>query len=107
MTSIDRTAYPTFKRMTSRDLAEAFTPSEEEIEWARDKTSTDGHLLALAVWLKSYRRLGYFPKLEDVPDVVVGHVRDALKVSVDVVPEVDADRTAKRGTGIWSANGWA
>jgi hypothetical protein len=41
--------------------------------------------LALAVWLKSYRRLGYFPKLEDVPDVVVGHVRDTLKVSVDVV----------------------
>ena len=96
MTSIDRTAYPTFKRMTSRDLAEAFTPSEEEIEWARDKTSTDGHLLALAVWLESYRRLGYFPKLEHVPDVVVGHVRDALKVSVDVVPEVDVDRTAKR-----------
>jgi len=96
VTSIDRTAYPTFERMAPRDLAKAFTPSGEEIEWARDKTSTDAHLLALAVWLKSYRRLGYFPKLEDVPDLVVGHVRDALKLPVGIVPEVDADRTAKR-----------
>ena len=96
MTSIDRTAYPTFKRMAPRDLAEAFTPSDEEIDWARDKTSTDPHLLALAVWLTSYRRLGYFPKLADVPDVVVGHVRDALKLPDNVAPEVDANRTAKR-----------
>lgn len=96
MTSIDRTAYPTFKRMSSRDLTDAFTPSDDEIEWARDKTSTDPHLLALAVWLKSYRRLGYFPKLEDVPDAVVDHVRSALKLPGGVVAEVDAARTAKR-----------
>jgi hypothetical protein len=55
VTSIDRTAYPTFKRMAPRDLADTFTPSEHEIEWARDKTSTDAHLLALTVWLKTYR----------------------------------------------------
>lgn len=57
MTSIDRTAYPRFKRMiTTRELADSFTPSSEEIEWARDMTLSDPHLLALAVWLKSYRR---------------------------------------------------
>jgi uncharacterized linocin/CFP29 family protein len=39
VTSIDRTAYPTFKRMiTSRELADSFTPSGEEISWARDNT---------------------------------------------------------------------
>ena len=52
--------------ITTRELADSFTPSDEEIEWARDKTSTDPHLLALAVWLKCYRRLGYFPKLDEV-----------------------------------------
>ncbi|WP_369125377.1 DUF4158 domain-containing protein [Catenulispora pinisilvae] len=82
--------------MAPSDLAEAFTLSNEEIDWARDKTSTDPHLLALAVWLATYRRLGYFPKLEDVPDVVVGLVRDALKLPDVVAPEVDANRTAKR-----------
>ena len=39
MTSIDRTAYPRFKRMiTTRELADSFTPSSEEIEWAGDMT---------------------------------------------------------------------
>src|SRR5712691_8492539 len=54
------------------------------------------HLLALTVWLKSYQRLGYFPKLDEVPQVVVEHVREALGLPADVVAEVGATRTAKR-----------
>jgi len=54
VTSIDRTAYPRFKRMiTTRELAGSVTPSNEEIGWARDMTLSDPRLLALAVWLKS------------------------------------------------------
>ena len=42
LTSIDRTAYPRFKRtMSAREIADVFTPSAEEIEWARDKTTTE------------------------------------------------------------------
>jgi Domain of unknown function (DUF4158) len=86
VTSIDRTAYPRFKRMiTTRELADSFTPSNEEIEWARDMTLSDPHLLALAVWLKSYQRLGYFPKLDEVLQVVVEHVREALRLPADVI----------------------
>lgn len=97
MTSIDRTAYPRFKRViTARELAKSFTPSGEEIAWARELTVSDEHLLALTVWLKSYQRLGYFPKLDDVPDVVVEHVCDALRLPEDVSARVDAPRTAKR-----------
>ena len=40
--------------------------------------------------------LGYFPKLEEVPEAVVAHVREALRLPGTVVPEVDAARTAKR-----------
>jgi len=97
VTPIDRTAYPRFKRMImTRELADSFTPSNEEIEWARDMTLSDPHLLALAVGLKSYQRLAYFPKLDEVPQVVVEHVREALRLPADVVAEVDATRTAKR-----------
>src|SRR5260370_12339709 len=97
VTSIDRTAYPRFKRMiTTREVAGSFTPSNEEIEWARDMTLSDPRLLALTVWLKSYQRLGYFPKLDEVPQVVVEHVREALRLPADVVAEFDATRTAKR-----------
>jgi Domain of unknown function (DUF4158) len=95
--SIDRTAYPRFKRVVSaREVAESFTPSGDEIDWARTKTTTDGHLLALTVLLKSYQRLGYFPKLVDVPEPVVVHVRAVLGLAESVVASHDSDRTLWR-----------
>jgi hypothetical protein len=40
VTLIDRTAYPAFARVVSaRELAEPFTPTEAEIDWARGRTS--------------------------------------------------------------------
>ena len=53
-------------------------------------------MLALVVRLKSYQRLGYFPKLTDVPAVVVDQVRSALGLPDDVAAGTDANRTAKR-----------
>jgi hypothetical protein len=95
--SIDRTAYPRFKRVVSaQELAEAFAPTPDEVAWAREKTQSDPHLLALAVRLKAYQRLGYFPKLDDIPAVVVDTVRGVLDLPGGVSPETDADRTAKR-----------
>jgi hypothetical protein len=70
VTAIDRTAYPRFKRVVpERELVKAFTPTVAEVAWAREKTQNDQHLLALVVWLKSHQRLGYFPKLDEVPAV--------------------------------------
>lgn len=64
MASIDRTAYPRFKRVVSaREVAEAFAPTSAEAEWARGRTQTDQHFLALVVLVKCYQRLGYFPKI--------------------------------------------
>jgi hypothetical protein len=97
VTSVE-TAYPRFGRVVpGRELAESFTPVEDEIEWARARTDQDDrHLLALVVWLKSYQRLGYFPKVDDVPAVVVRHVRDSLGLAGDVELERPVERTAKR-----------
>ncbi len=97
MTSIDRTAYPSFARVVSaRELADAFTPAGDEVDWAREKTTTEQHLLALVVWLKCYQRLRYFPQLDEVPDSVVGHIRGRLGLSENVAAQVEANRTAKR-----------
>ncbi|MEV4364921.1 DUF4158 domain-containing protein [Nonomuraea sp. NPDC049625] len=74
MAPIDRTAYPRF----ARQLAEVFTPSAAEAEWMRGKTQDDQHLAALPVWLMACRRLGYFPKLKDVPAVVIEHIREMI-----------------------------
>ncbi|MEU9831816.1 DUF4158 domain-containing protein [Streptosporangium sp. NPDC048047] len=97
MASIDRTAYPRFARAVSaRELAEVFTPSTDEMEWARSKTQDDQHFLALLVWLKAYQRLGYFPKLADVPAVVTQRVRSVVGLPDDVVLAEAAERSAKR-----------
>lgn len=82
--------------MSARELAEVFTPSAAEVEWARGKTQDDQHLLALLVWLKAYQRLGYFPKLADVPAVVAEHIRGALGLPEQVVLADAAERSAKR-----------
>ncbi len=55
MTSVDRTAYPRFGRVVpGRELADAFTPTYAEAEWARSRIQDPEHLLALAVLLNSY-----------------------------------------------------
>ncbi|MFF0312149.1 Tn3 family transposase [Streptosporangium sp. NPDC004379] len=97
MASIDRTAYPRFTRAVSaRELAEVFTPSDGEVEWARGKTHDDQPLLALLVWLKAYQRLGYFPKLAEVPTVVAEHIRDVVGLPEGVVLAEAAERSATR-----------
>ena len=97
MASIDRTAYPRFKRVVSvRELAEAFTPVADEVEWARGRSQGEPNFLALVVLLKCYQRLGYFPKLADVPVVVINHVRTALGLADDVPAVHESDRTLWR-----------
>jgi hypothetical protein len=95
--SVERTAYPRFKRLVSdRELAEFFTATAEDVEWARRRARTPGHVFALVVMLKACGRLGYFPKLETVPKPSVEHVRAQLCLPGDVVLCHDAPRTAER-----------
>jgi hypothetical protein len=55
--SIDRTAYPRFKRSISvRELREAYSPSLDELEWARQMTDSDEALLSLTMCLKCCQR---------------------------------------------------
>ncbi|MFE4367782.1 DUF4158 domain-containing protein [Streptomyces sp. NPDC056835] len=104
MTSIERTAYPRFKRLiTARELHLFFSPSRDELEWAADATDCDEHLLALLLMLKSYRRMGCFPEMEDVPETVVDFVRRAVELPEGTLSVYRAERTAKRHRA-WSAS---
>ncbi|MEU1216379.1 Tn3 family transposase [Streptomyces sp. NPDC005790] len=101
MTSIERTAYPRFKRLiTAHELHLFFSPSRNELEWAADATDCDEHLLALLLMLKSYRRMGCFPTLEDVPEMVVDFVRRAVELPEGTLPVYRAERTAKHHRGL-------
>lgn len=94
MASIERTAYPRFRRVVSaRELAE-LTPTDEDVAWARARCRSDEHLLALVLSLRCFGRLGYFPRGEDVPAVVVDHVRRCLDLG-DGIAAACGTSTAK------------
>ena len=62
MPSLERTAYPRFGRIvTALELERSYTPTQEEIVWTRAMVRTPNHLLCLAVSLKCFQRLHYFP----------------------------------------------
>ena len=69
-------------------------PLPDEIEWARGRIGPMTHLLALVVSLKCFSRLGYFPRGEQVPEVVFEHVRDCLRLDERTIPDA-AERTAE------------
>ena len=87
VTSIERTAYPRLKRtVTAQELHAAFTPRAEEIAWAREKTRSDAHVLALVLLLKCYQRLGHFLALAEVPAGIIAYVRGCLDLGVKLRP---------------------
>ncbi|HEY5262041.1 MAG TPA: DUF4158 domain-containing protein [Solirubrobacteraceae bacterium] len=94
MASIERTAYPRFRRLvTARELA-SLSPTADEVAWARGQTRSDEHLLALVLSLSCFQRLGYFPRPGDVPVEVVEHVRRCLELPGGIVP-LRGSHTAK------------
>lgn len=97
MALVDRTAYPRLPRaVAARELAEVFTPTCEEVSWARAKSTTDQHCLTLLVLLKCYQRLGYFLRPEQIPAEVAEHVRDcAALTSAELVIDYDSARLVK------------
>ncbi|MBK3556780.1 Tn3 family transposase [Streptomyces sp. MBT56] len=101
MTSIERTAYPRFKRLiTAHELHLFFSPTRDELQWAADATDGDEHLLALLLMLKSYQRMGCFPALEEVPEQVVEFVRRQVELPEGTLPVYRAERTAKHHRGL-------
>lgn len=97
MASIERTAYPRFRKaVPARELHEVFTPSPAEVRWARETARTEANLLVLLVLLKGLQRLGYVPRLADVPVLVVVHLRSCLDLAEDVDLVAESERTVER-----------
>lgn len=94
MTSVDRTAYPRFTAVVSEhQLAESFTPAEDEKDWAEKKTQDNAGQAVLLTLLKYYRRLGYFLRADEFPVAITGHVGALLGVTIDLTDVSRAERT--------------
>ncbi|WP_405677250.1 DUF4158 domain-containing protein [Streptomyces sp. NBC_00048] len=96
MTSIERTAYPRFKRLVSaHELHLFFAPTRQEAAWAAERMDADGDQLALLLALKSYQQMGRFPRPEEYPEAVVDFVRRAVELP-EATPVRVGGRTAVR-----------
>jgi TnpA family transposase len=79
--SIERTAYPRFKAaFTSQELVDLYTPTPEELAFAQRQTSSPARQFSVLVLLKAFQRLGYFPKLAEVPPAILTHLRGCLQL---------------------------
>ena len=64
VTSIERTAYPQFRRLTTaRVLHVFFSPTEDEVAWARERTESPESLLALVTDLKCFQKMARSARL--------------------------------------------
>ena len=108
MASIERTAYPRFRRLvTAQDLA-FMSPAEDEVAWARARARSDEHLLALVLALSCFQRLGYFCTSRGVL-----RSRRSLWSTFVVVCGCRRERrryprlTRGSGSAGWCGSGWA
>jgi hypothetical protein len=97
MASIERTAYPRFKRNpTARELDSLYTPTEDEMDFARLVARKPQPRFGLLLLLKAFQRLGYFPAMDDIPVAMVQHIRAAAGVAAETTPIYAELRTLYR-----------
>ena len=85
MASIERTAYPRFKRNPSiRELEALYTPTDDEMHFARIIARKYQPRFGLLLLLKAFQRLGYFPAVDDIPATIVQHVRIAAGIDAEI-----------------------
>lgn len=97
MASIERTAYPRFKRTpTAEELNQLYTPTAEEIALAQKHAQAVGHQFTLLILLKAFQRLGYFPGLDEIPAAVITHIKHCLRLDESVIPGYEQSRMRYR-----------
>ena len=80
MISIDRTIYRHVKQnYITKELIEAYTPTEEERRFVDAMTRTAQHQLNLMLWIKLFPCLGYFPAVDEILSAIVVHITTDIK----------------------------
>jgi hypothetical protein len=97
MTSVERTAYPRFRRKPSvKELRELYTPTLADINFVNQTSRGPAQKFALMILLKVYQRLGYFPRPETIPGVIIGHIRASMNLDAKLVPDIASNHTLYR-----------
>ncbi|TCP62157.1 uncharacterized protein DUF4158 [Baia soyae] len=97
MASIERTAYPRLKkRYSNDDLRSVNTPTTQELSFIYAQARGSENILNMTLLLKVFQRLGHFPRLEDIPDQLVSHIRTCLNMEANIISKYDNKRTLYR-----------
>jgi TnpA family transposase len=97
LTSIERTAYPRFREhLTIEELTEGYTPTDEDLAFITHQARRPPQQLALLITLKCVQRLGYFPRLAEVPLAIQQFLCEQLQFPPDTLPLTEAERTRYR-----------
>lgn len=71
MTAIERTAYPRLtQRLSQNELEGSYTPTQQEIDFVNSQGRGDNPRLTRLTLLKTIQCLGYFPKIDTVPETM-------------------------------------
>ncbi len=98
MTTLHETAYPSLKHdPTPRELAELYTPTEDEQLLAAGFGKRALPRMAALIHLKIFQRLGYFIPLAEVPPAIREHI--ALQAGV-IRPPLAADFKRFEASGV-------
>ncbi|MEM9544133.1 MAG: Tn3 family transposase [Cyanobacteria bacterium P01_E01_bin.42] len=82
MTSIERTAYPRLKRYyTHNELKKIYTPTSAEKKFGRERTIGATNYFNIIVLLKLFQKLGYFPKLDEIPRQISNYIKEELSLT--------------------------
>jgi Domain of unknown function (DUF4158) len=83
MVATQRTAYPRrrLRAPGAKELADWFTPTQKEREHAAATCWGEQSILSFLVLYKVFQRLGYFPSPDDIPAVIVEHIRTCVQYS--------------------------
>lgn len=72
MTAVHETAYPRLRSdWTDKQLEKLFTPTEEELKFARKHTRQPLALASLVVQLKVFQCLGRFITFQQIPSAAI------------------------------------
>ncbi len=84
MASIERTAYPRLhSRLNEEERNTRYKLRGGEQDFVRDNARGSEQRLTLALMLKTFRHLGYFPELSEIPDQLRGFVCQQMEFPPD------------------------
>jgi TnpA family transposase len=81
MASIERTAYPRLRSNISRkELNDKYTPLLHEKNQAYQAAKGDKFVVGYLVLLKCFQNIGYFLSLNEIPDIIIEHIKQHLNI---------------------------